>query len=184
MKKIHIVLVMIVIAVAAFVYFNVYLNGDDKLVVDKETGLSIKVGTHVGEMAPNFKLGDYKDNKVELADFRGKPVFINFWASWCPFCVNEMPLMAEIQREFGDQFVTIAINRGEDLKTVKGFSDSIGVTGEYMLLLDEEDDTYRAYGAFGMPYSVFIDAGGVIRDIKVGPLTEEDLRNKINNLIK
>jgi thiol-disulfide isomerase/thioredoxin len=176
MKKILIILIIVAVIAVAYVYFS--REGDDR------TRTSPEIGARVGDLAPDFKLVDYDGNKIILSNFRGKPVFINFWASWCPFCVNEMPLMAEIQEEFDGQFETIAINRGESLETAKQFSDSIEITGKYRLLLNEEDNVYDVYEAFGMPYSVFVNELGVIEDIKVGPLTERELRNKIDKLIR
>lgn len=144
----------------------------------------IKTGTAVGELAPDFELADYSGQRVRLSDFRGeKGVFVNFWASWCPFCLDEMPLMAAVQERFQGQYVTLAVNRGEGLETAKRFSDELGVTGRMILLLDDKDSAYRQYGGFAMPYSLFIDKDGVVRDAKFGPLTEQELEQKLKKII-
>lgn len=144
-----------------------------------------KVGTKIGNLAPDFELTDYDGKVVRLSDFsEQKPVFINFWASWCPFCVDEMPLMVRIQKQFGDQYVTLAINRGEDQKTGQKFTDQLGVTDAFILLNDKSDSTYGRYGGFAMPHSVFIDREGIIQDVKLGPLTETELVRKINKIIE
>lgn len=169
MKKI-IIPVIIVIAIAVFVISR---NGE-------KSG----VGTRIGNLAPDFELTDYNGNKVKLSDFKGKsPVFLNFWASWCPFCVDEMPLMAKVQKEFGNQYVTLAVNRGEDQATGQKFTDTLGVSSEFILLNDEPDSTYPKYNGFSMPYSIFIDKNGVINELKLGPLTEQELRAKLEKII-
>lgn len=173
---------IVIIAVAGVLGF-IFLQGGEDNQITKETG-ELKVGTKIGNLAPDFELVDYNGRKISLGDFRGQPVFLNFWASWCPFCLDEMPLMADVQEEFGDKFVTIGVNRGENLETSRDFSDRVGVTGRFILLLDEKDKLFREYGGFAMPYSIFIDADGVIRDIKLGPLMRRELISKLNTIIK
>lgn len=169
-------IIVAVIAAAGILGF-VFLQGGE------DTG-GLKVGTKIGNLAPGFELVDYDGKKVSLEDFKGRPIFLNFWASWCPFCLDEMSLMADVQEEFGDQFVTIGVNRGENLETSRDLSDRVEVTGRYILLLDEKDELFGEYGGFAMPYSIFIDADGVIRDIKLGPLTRKELISKLNTIIK
>ncbi|MBI4363622.1 MAG: TlpA family protein disulfide reductase [Candidatus Doudnabacteria bacterium] len=137
-----------------------------------------------GNKAAEFVVVDYDGKQVKLSDFAGRPVFINFWASWCPFCLEEMPLMAKIQQEFGDQYATLAINRAERLDRAKQYSDQVGVTGKIILVLDEDDSVYRQFGYFAMPVSIFVDKDGIIRDVKQGPLSENELRNKIKALLQ
>lgn len=144
----------------------------------------LEVGPQVNKLAPDFELQTYDGKSVRLSDFRGKkPVFLNFWAGWCPFCLEEMPLMAQTQEKFKDQYLTIGVNRGESLKTARKFSDKVGVTNRLLLVLDPADATYGLYGGFAMPYSLFIDKSGVIRDIKLGPLTPEELEQKIQKIL-
>lgn len=143
-----------------------------------------KTEVKIGSLAPDFETQTYEGETVRLSDFRGqKAVFLNFWASWCPFCIDEMPLMADIQEEFNNQYVTLAVNRGESLKTAKKFSDQVGVTERLLVTLDSDDDIYGRYGGFAMPYSLFIDKNGVIQDIKLGPLTKDELREKIQKIL-
>lgn len=145
---------------------------------------SAKIGTGLGNKAPDFTVTDYDGKQIKLSDFQGKPVFINFWASWCPFCLDEMPTMAKVQQEFGDQYVTLAINRAEKLDRARQFSDQVGVTGKMALVLDADDSIYRSFGYFAMPVSIFVDKDGIIQDVKQGPLQEQELRNKINSILK
>lgn len=179
MKKTIIYITLVALAVLFFLVFK-----DGKIEVETMNG-DLKTGTSIGDIAPDFTLEDLGGNKVSLSDFRdSKPVFINFWAAWCPFCVDELPLMADVQREHGDSYATLAVNRGESLNTAIKFTDGLNITDSMVFLLNEKDDIYRRYGGFAMPYSLFLDKDGVIVDIKHGPLTREDLESRINKIIQ
>ena len=183
MKKIIAGIIIVIGVILALV-----LRGEKKLdsvSVPAEESQIPKVGAKIGNLAPDFELTDYNGRVMKLSDFHGqKPVFLNFWASWCPFCVNEMPLMSRIQKQFGDQYVTLAINRGEDQETSRLFTDQLSVTDAFILLNDKSDSTYGRYGGFAMPHSVFIDKDGIIRDVKLGPLTEKELIEKIQKILQ
>lgn len=181
MKKLFIVLIIIAAGISILIFG---LNDRDNNTQDHMNNSKPQTGTKIGNIAPDFKLADYTGKSVSLSDFKGqKGVFVNFWASWCPFCVEEMPLMARVQEKYPGQYETVAINRGENLATAKEFSDKVGVTNKMILLLDEKDSIYKQYGGFAMPYSLFIDKDGVIQDIKLGPLTEQELKQKIQKIL-
>lgn len=135
------------------------------------------------QKAPDFSLRDYTGNTVALSDFAGRPLVINSWAAWCPFCVNELVDFVEAQKEFGDQVVIIAIDRAESLKTAKKFSDKIGVSDELVFLLDPDDSFYRSIGGFAMPETIFVDTQGNIIHHKRGPMKIEEIRQKIQNIL-
>lgn len=129
--------------------------------------------------APDFALRDYQGDTVRLSQFRGTPVIVNSWASWCPFCVDELPDFAAVQDEFGDRAAVIAVNRAESPDVAQRFSDQVGVTGRFILLLDPGDSFYRSIGGFSMPETIFVDAEGNIRDHKRGPMTSEEIRQRL-----
>lgn len=135
------------------------------------------------EKAPNFALSDYNGNTVSLADFAGKPLIINSWAAWCPFCVEEMPDFAQAQEEFREQIAVILINRAESLSIAKKFSDEVGVTGRLILLLDPPDSFYRSIGGFSMPETLFVDKEGNIIIHKRGPMRLPEIREKVNQIL-
>lgn len=182
MRKFLIPVILIVIAGAGSFWLT--RSGPEAPADQSESKSSPKEGTRVGNLAPDFTVEDYEGQAVRLSDFRGKPVFVNFWASWCPFCLDEMPLMAKIQEEFGGQYVTLAVNRAESLSTARQYSDQVEVTGRMLLVLDEDDSVYRQFGQFAMPVSIFIDKHGVIKAVKQGPLQEEELRSRINEILQ
>lgn len=77
-----------------------------------------------GSPAPNFVLADYDGKAVRLEDFRGKVVFLNFWATWCTACEAEMPDMSRLARQHPDDLVVLAVNRGESKGTAKSWTDA------------------------------------------------------------
>lgn len=132
---------------------------------------------------PQFELRDYTGKLVTSQDFLGKPLVINSWAVWCPFCVKELSDFAAAQKEFGERIVIIAIDRQEPLPIAKDFTDRLGITQELIFLLDPDDDFYRAIGGFSMPETIFVDREGNIVDHKRGPMEAAEIRERINKII-
>jgi thiol-disulfide isomerase/thioredoxin len=129
--------------------------------------------------APSFSLKNYSGNTVNLSDFSGKLLVLNSWAAWCPFCRQELLDFAEVQKEFGEQIVIIAIDRAEALETAKRYSDDLGVTDDLIFLLDRRDSFYQSIGGFSMPETVFVDGNGFIRDHKRGFMNIDEMRQRI-----
>jgi thiol-disulfide isomerase/thioredoxin len=115
-----------------------------------------------GSVAPNFVLPDYDQKAVYLDQFKGKVVLINFWASWCTFCEEEMPDIMRIAKQFPEEVVVLAVNRGESRGTAKGWSDrhEFPDLANVHWLLDAREDVVDEYRVDGMPQSFFIDSGG------------------------
>lgn len=135
------------------------------------------------EKAPDFNLSDFNGKIVSLADFKGRPLVLNVWAVWCPFCVKELPDFATVQKEFSDKIVIIAIDRAEPLELQKEFTDKLGVTNDLIFLLDPTDSFYQSIGGFSMPETIFVDKDGFIREHKRGPMDAEEIRQKVLDLI-
>ncbi|MBI4010209.1 MAG: DUF3179 domain-containing protein [Candidatus Aenigmarchaeota archaeon] len=148
------------------------------------TSASADIGVNVDNKAPDFTLEDSKGNKVKLSDFRGKVVFLNFWASWCPFCIDEMPDIQKVAKEF-DNVVVLFINRGETKSVAQNYLDrTLPVRIIYPILWDPAGTVSKVYILFGMPVSYVIDENGIIKDRKFGPLTEDEIRKKLASVIK
>jgi len=135
------------------------------------------------DKAPDFALQDYSGKTVKLADFAGKPLVINSWASWCPFCRQELPDFVSAQKEFGDKVVIIAINRAESLGVAKGYTDQQGTSNNLVFLLDPSDSFYKSVGGFSMPETIFVDRDGNIAEHKRGPMEIKEIREKIQKLL-
>lgn len=134
----------------------------------------------VGDAAPDFLAFDLEGNPINLSDFRGRPVIVNFWATWCAPCLVEMPeLQAAFEAHEADGLVVLAVNREEDARTVETFFyDELGLT--FTPLLDEQAFAANLYGVFNMPSTYFVNGDGVIIAIHRGPLTQ----GQINGYLK
>jgi len=129
-------------------------------------------------------LTDYKGNAVSLEEFRGTPLVINSWAVWCPFCREELPDFAELQEEFSQKIIVIAIDRQESLEKAKGYTDELGITDDMLFLLDPSDSFYKSIGGFSMPETIFVNSDGEIVVHKRGPMELEEMREHTNKIIE
>ncbi|MFA5523497.1 MAG: TlpA disulfide reductase family protein [Tissierellales bacterium] len=136
----------------------------------------------IGDSAPDFILKDLEGNSVSIKDFKGeKAVFLNFWASWCPPCREEMPDLDKLYQEYkDDDFIVLAVNVGESEKTVKEFI----VENDYSfpVLLDITQATGIAYNTFSIPTSVLVDKEGIIRAYRPGLMSYEQMVELLDNL--
>lgn len=147
--------------------------------------LPLKEKSEVGEFGrvPEFNLKDYRSKEVKLSDFKGKALVINSWAAWCPFCKKELPDFVSAQKEFGNQILIIAVDRQEPLEVAKKYTDEVGVTNDLTFVLDPDDSFYRSIGGFSMPETIFVSRDGIIRIHKRGPMSLEEIREKIKKII-
>ncbi len=120
--------------------------------------------------APEFTLTDLDGNSVSLSDYAGTPVLVNFWATWCPPCRSELPLIQAYQDKYEGDFVVLALSGGETAQDVQSFIDANGYT--FVVLLDSDYAVAEQYGVRGFPTSFFIDADGAIQQTHIGELTE------------
>ena len=124
-------------------------------------------GTETGSLAPDFQLQNLDGQTVSLGNLQGKPVLINFWATWCPPCRGEMPYIQEIYEEWTDKgLVLLAINIGESSSTVRDFMQSQNLS--LTVLLDTKQDVAQRYSISGIPTTFFIDEVGIIKDKVIG----------------
>ena len=139
----------------------------------------------VGQQAPEFRLPQLGGKgSVELARYRGKVVYLDFWASWCPPCLTSLPLLEEMRKEFpGDQFQVLAINVDRDPRKALEFLARRPVG--YPSASDPEGVWPERFGIPTMPTSFLIDRGGVIRHVHEGFRAEDlpGLREKVRQLL-
>lgn len=127
-----------------------------------------------GQPAPNFELLAAAGDSVSLADYAGRPVLLNFWATWCPPCRLEMPDLEQASRDYADDgLVVLAINQGETAKQVTSFAEELGLT--FPMLVDQDGRVGTVYGAEYLPTSYFIDAEGTVTAVHRGSLTRSQL---------
>ncbi len=122
----------------------------------------------VGQQAPDFALRGLDGREVRLSDFRGKVVFLNLWATWCPPCRQEMPSMVRLYEQMQARGVEIlAVSEDHDLEALRAFLRSYGVT--FPVLLDPDKAVYNLYRATGVPETHLINRDGVLEASRIGP---------------
>lgn len=135
----------------------------------------------IGYLAPDFSLKTLDGKIVKLSDLRGKPVYINFWTSWCDSCKLEMPELQKFYEDHKNEIAFLAINitYNDNITKVQKFLQTIQAT--FPVLLDEDSKTSvtESYQVTAIPTSFFIDKDGVIRDIHIGPMMLKDLKNSL-----
>jgi len=137
-----------------------------------------------GFLAPDFTLTGLDGKPVHLAALRGKPVIVNFWATWCPPCRAEMPELEKLWQDYhqGDVML-LGVDQGESASTVDQFArEVVGV--HFPLVLDTRLAVSARYGVRALPTTFFIDAQGRIQDIKVGgPMDMAMLLDGVNKIL-
>ena len=129
-----------------------------------------------GQLAPDFRLQLNDGRTVTLAELQGRPVMLNFWATWCGPCRLEMPDIVAAGEEHGD-LVVVAINVREELETVIPFVQEFGMS--MPVAMDTEGALQQRYSVNGMPTSVFIDRDGNVAGIWTGLITKERLEQML-----
>ena len=136
-----------------------------------------------GREAPAFELPDLGGSSVSLQQFQGKIVLLDFWATWCGPCRMSMPLLEDLQREYPNDLVLLAVNLQEEPDEVRRYVRQQRLSSR--VLLDQEGKVGSAYGSESIPMQVLIDQKGVIRHIELGfsPSLGARLRGEIHRLI-
>ncbi|MEX2547870.1 MAG: TlpA disulfide reductase family protein [Chloroflexota bacterium] len=154
---------------------------------------SPQAGLRVGDVAPELtgttprgdavQLTDLNGNPIRLAALRGRPVWINFWATWCPPCQEETPVLRDVYEEYADDgLALIAISVQETtVEDVRAYVDRYDLG--YIVGFDATSAIFHTYRAFGLPTQLFLDRDGVIRKVVLGPITREEAEATISGLL-
>ena len=137
--------------------------------------------------ASDFELLDMDEEKKKLSAYRGKVVLLNFWATWCPPCIREMPSMERLHQQINaDDFKVIAINQMEDIDQVFAFTGQLEIDPTFEILFDSKSEVSQAYAVRGLPTTYLIDKKGNIRYRAVGgrEFNHPEVVKIINELIK
>jgi peroxiredoxin len=138
----------------------------------------------IGKPAPDFVLQDVSGDTWKLSSLKGKAVFINFWASWCKPCRDEMPSMEALNKAMaGQPFQMLAIGFNDDIDTANRFARGLGVT--FPVLVNPEPELTEAYMITGVPETFLIDADGILRHRFIGPYNWDtpEMRTLVQELL-
>ncbi len=138
-------------------------------------------GVDKGNPAPDFTLTDLQGNNVALSQYKGKNIYLNFWASWCGPCKDELPDIEKIFQEYKvKDLVVLTVNPGEEEEIVKKFMEDNQYS--FPVLLDSKKDVARLYKTNDIPVSLFINKEGTIVSKKVGLMTGEEMKKAVDAL--
>jgi DsbE subfamily thiol:disulfide oxidoreductase len=142
----------------------------------------VALGVQLGQRAPDFSLQTLAGQSVNLSALRGQPVLLNFWASWCPPCRQEIPALQAAYLRYAPRGVALlGINIKEDAKTAEQFAASMAFT--YPVALDSDGALSERYQVQGIPTTLVLDAQGIVRQRHVGPLTEQMIDDYLQPLL-
>jgi thiol-disulfide isomerase/thioredoxin len=149
-------------------------------------------GLNRGDQAPElsltrsdgstYQLVDLDGQPVRLADLRGKVVWLNFWASWCPPCQSETPLLREMDERYRDRgLALIGVQVQQTVDDGRRYAATYSL--KYRIGADVTGDIFREYRVFALPTQFFIDTNGIVRAVVNGPMTEESATNMLDALL-
>lgn len=162
-------------------YGDEYLNQDAGQQISSTTENTTE--TENKNSAPDFTVADADGNNVKLSDFKGKPVVLNFWATWCYYCKVEMPDFDEVAKANPDiQFLMVNATgtNGETVETAKEYVEQEKY--EFPVFFDTQHDALKTYGVSSFPQTIFIDKDGNIVSNRIGMLTKDALENEIEKI--
>lgn len=165
---IFLIVVFVLVLIGAYFLYGILVatTEHDNLAVE-ETNEAAEVASETAEteleVAPDFTVTDKNGDAVKLSDFYGKPIIVNFWASWCGPCKSEMPDFQELYEEYGDEihflFVNVTDGSRETVETASKFIEDAGYT--FPVYYDTvNQNAAMTYGAYSIPMTVFFDAEG------------------------
>ncbi|MFB6212356.1 MAG: TlpA family protein disulfide reductase [Candidatus Magasanikbacteria bacterium] len=177
-KIIYFLVAVVVIVAVGFVFVpqkEVNKESVDRRMKESEMISGLKSVSVTDMQGNSFKL-----NKAIEDD---KLVLINSWATWCPFCVEELKDFAKAKNKFGEDIKILAVNRAESNKKVSNFVSELDTEDEITFLMDPNDGFYKQIGGFSMPETVFVKNNEILLH-KRGPMDFLEIKQKVNSFLK
>jgi peroxiredoxin len=167
-----VILISTVAIIDSVVHANAVASGQ-AIVTKTATQSDVNVGNKIGFTAPDFTLPTVDGREISLSDYRGRPIILNFWASWCGPCRYEVPAFkAFYERYPEEQVVIIAVSTQDDPDSARGYSIADGL--KFVIPVDPRGVVANLYNVRGLPTTFIIDENGVIKSIKIGPFLSVD----------
>lgn len=184
-------IIVVLLCLAGYAAYEQFGNKEQAVKVKQEKSeaamkeIIARNGIEIGKSAPDFELTKLDGTNVKLSDLKGKKVILNFWATWCGPCQQEMPDMEAFYKEHKENVEILAVNytpseKGGGGEKVSNFIKEKGIT--FPVLLDKNIDVTTAYKVITIPTSYFIDTKGVIQDKFIGPMTQKEMEKRVAKL--
>lgn len=175
-----IVITVFVIGGASFLYKKLEKDYNQIAIVNKEKEENIEY-----KKATDFVVLDYNGNQVKLSDFIGKPIVVNFWATWCPPCKAELPSFDKLYEEKKDEIEFLMVNLTDGVsdttETVKTFISQSGY--KFPVYFDVNGEAAYSYNLYSIPRTIFIDRYGNLISSYSGAISEVNLRKNIDKIL-
>jgi len=174
------ILIVIIVAMLGWSIYEFVISTDDTAEENASQNVE-EVGLRQGQIAPDFKLETLEGETVNLSDYRGTPVLINFWATWCPPCRAEIPDLQQLYDE--EDVVVLAVNMTEseqNEETVEEFVDEFQMT--FPVVMDVEARVTQTYKVQAYPTSYMIDEDGHIQFVALGAMNYEQMKKELEKI--
>lgn len=155
-----------------------YQDNNGSTTEERETNSSLM-------KASDFTVLDNSGNEVKLSDNYGKPIVVNFWATWCGPCKSELPAFDSIYKEYDNEITVMMVNLTDGYQeTTEGVKEFVNENGyTFPVYYDTQLSASRAYGISSVPMTLFINENGEIENYQIGAMSEDTLKNYIENLL-
>ena len=154
-------------------------------VIDSDDGVQdagqAETGVVVESELPPQRFELFDGASTTFAEFEGTPLVINFWASWCPACVGELPEFQAVHQQRSDEVTFLGVANADIRPAAVRLADEVGLT--YLLADDPEGDLFREFGLIAMPSTLFVTPDGHILEVFAGQLNESALNDRIDKLV-
>ena len=178
------IILVAVLAIALILYNNQDYSAQMGVAGNASTDGTGETQENSDPPAPDFYFFDENGNRLRLSQFKGKPVILNFWASWCGPCKSEMPDLEEAYKMYGEeiQFVILNMTDGsrETVESARRYIESAGYS--FPVFYDKQQNGVIAYGISGVPVTFFIDADGYVKGVYSGAMSANILQQGIDRI--
>ncbi|WP_235441368.1 TlpA disulfide reductase family protein [Paenibacillus sp. IHB B 3415] len=181
----NLIAILVLIGLVVYGGYDYFKKSPSETIqITKSENKQLRTGILKGQLAPDFALTDLKGTTVQLSDFKGKIVLINFWATWCPPCQVEMPHMQNIFQDFkAKDVVILGVNMTlteENLEVVQTFVNEQQLT--FPIVTDEKNEVVQTYQVVAYPTTYLLDTEGVILEKFQGAISYEIMEKYISRI--
>ena len=171
---------VIIIALAAIVYPSLSDKANEEMTSSEAASSSLSSDTVQYAQMKDIKIFDAKGNEINISSLKGKPMILNFWATWCGYCIQEMPDFEEAYKEYGDTVMFLMVNTDDGIENGDKFIKAKGYS--FPTYYDLEYSAAITYGITGIPRTIAIDRDGNIRYNRSGMIDKATLESIIQTI--